>query len=63
MPSFRPAASHSANEAFGMMGSHSDGHDDSYGNSSRDSTLMMREVSVVTRLVVTWFETVQLSTG
>ncbi|XP_075905227.1 TRAF2 and NCK interacting kinase b isoform X11 [Nelusetta ayraudi] len=43
IPRIMPAASHSANEAFGMMGSHSDGHDDSYGNSSRDSTLMMRE--------------------
>lgn len=32
------------------MGSHSDGQDDSYGNSSQDSTLMMREVSAVTWL-------------
>lgn len=41
----RPAASQGANESFGMMGSHNDTHDDSYGNSSQDSTLMMREVS------------------
>lgn len=43
--SFRPAASQGANESFGMMGGHNDAHDDSYGNSSQDSTLMMREVS------------------
>lgn len=41
----RPAASQGANESFGMMGSHNDTHDDSYGNSSQDGTLMMREVS------------------
>lgn len=31
-----------------MMGSHNDAHGDSYGNSSQDSTLMMREVSFLT---------------
>lgn len=40
----RPAASQGGTESFGMMGSHNDTHDDSYGNSSQDSTLMMREV-------------------
>lgn len=49
----RPAASQGANEAFGMMGSHSDGQGDAYGNSSQDSTLMMREVSAVTWLRLT----------
>lgn len=42
---FRPAASQSTNESFGVMGGHNDTHGDSYGNSSQDSTLMMREVS------------------
>ncbi|XP_070784244.1 TRAF2 and NCK interacting kinase b isoform X9 [Enoplosus armatus] len=43
IPRIMPAASQGANESFGMMGGHNDTHDDSYGNSSRDSTLMMRE--------------------
>lgn len=37
----RPAAGQSSGEVYGVMG----GHNDSYGNSSQDSTLMMREVS------------------
>ncbi|XP_044031991.1 TRAF2 and NCK interacting kinase b isoform X16 [Siniperca chuatsi] len=43
IPRIMPAASQGTNESFGMMGSHNDTHDDSYGNSSQDSTLMMRE--------------------
>ncbi|XP_076617667.1 TRAF2 and NCK interacting kinase b isoform X5 [Chaetodon auriga] len=43
IPRIMPAASQGTNEAFGMMGGHNDAHDDSYGNSSQDSTLMMRE--------------------
>lgn len=44
---FRPPASQS-NESFAVMGSHNDAHGDSYGNTSQDSTLMMREVSSFT---------------
>lgn len=33
-----------------MMGGHSDGQDDLYGNSSQDSTLMMREVGALSWL-------------
>ncbi|XP_070842501.1 TRAF2 and NCK interacting kinase b isoform X7 [Chaetodon trifascialis] len=43
IPRIMPAASQGTNEPFGMMGGHNDAHDDSYGNSSQDSTLMMRE--------------------
>ncbi|XP_036935902.1 TRAF2 and NCK interacting kinase b isoform X9 [Acanthopagrus latus] len=43
IPRIMPAASQGANESFGVMGGHNDAHDDSYGNSSQDSTLMMRE--------------------
>uniref|UniRef100_UPI0037E7FFBC TRAF2 and NCK interacting kinase b isoform X3 n=1 Tax=Semicossyphus pulcher TaxID=241346 RepID=UPI0037E7FFBC len=43
IPRIMPAASQGTNESFGMMGGHNDGHDDSYGNSSQDGTLMMRE--------------------
>ncbi|XP_034562366.1 TRAF2 and NCK interacting kinase b isoform X7 [Notolabrus celidotus] len=43
IPRIMPAASQGPNEAFGMMGGHNDSHDDSYANSSKDSTLMMRE--------------------
>ncbi|KAM3592969.1 uncharacterized protein V6R79_002898 [Siganus canaliculatus] len=43
IPRIMPAASQGANESFGVMGGHNDGHDESYGNSSQDSTLMMRE--------------------
>ncbi|XP_040921562.1 TRAF2 and NCK interacting kinase b isoform X3 [Toxotes jaculatrix] len=43
IPRIMPAASQGANESFGVMGGHNDAHGDSYGNSSQDSTLMMRE--------------------
>ncbi|XP_045066427.1 TRAF2 and NCK-interacting protein kinase-like isoform X12 [Coregonus clupeaformis] len=39
IPRIMPAAGQSSGEAYGVMG----GHNDSYGNSSQDSTLMMRE--------------------
>ncbi|KAM6908186.1 traf2 and NCK-interacting protein kinase-like isoform 1-T1 [Lycodopsis pacificus] len=42
-PRIMPAASQGPNESYGMMGGHNDGHDDSYGNSSQDGTLRMRE--------------------
>ncbi|XP_056289575.1 TRAF2 and NCK interacting kinase b isoform X9 [Pseudoliparis swirei] len=42
IPRIMPAASHGA-ESFGVLGGHGDGHDDSYGNSSQDGTLRMRE--------------------
>uniref|UniRef100_A0A4W6FZ85 non-specific serine/threonine protein kinase n=1 Tax=Lates calcarifer TaxID=8187 RepID=A0A4W6FZ85_LATCA len=45
IPRIMPAASQSTNESFSMMGGHNDTHGDAYGNSSQDSTLMMREVS------------------
>ncbi|KAK9527449.1 hypothetical protein VZT92_014009 [Zoarces viviparus] len=43
IPRIMPAASQGPNESFGIMGGHNDGHDDSYGNSSQDGTLRMRE--------------------
>ncbi|KAM9839500.1 TRAF2 and NCK interacting kinase b isoform 1-T1 [Aulostomus maculatus] len=43
IPRIMPAASQGTNESFSMMGGHNDTHGDSYGNSSQDSTLMMRE--------------------
>ncbi|XP_039982376.1 LOW QUALITY PROTEIN: TRAF2 and NCK interacting kinase b [Xiphias gladius] len=43
IPRIMPAASQGTNESFGMMGGHNDTHGDSYGNSSQDGTLMMRE--------------------
>ncbi|KAM4606120.1 TRAF2 and NCK interacting kinase b isoform 4-T4 [Polymixia lowei] len=43
IPRIMPAASQGGNESFGMMGGHNDSHGDPYGNSSQDSTLMMRE--------------------
>ncbi|XP_042254579.1 TRAF2 and NCK interacting kinase b isoform X6 [Thunnus albacares] len=43
IPRIMPAANQGANESFGMMGGQNDMHGDSYGNSSQDSTLMMRE--------------------
>lgn len=59
----RPAASQGGNESFGMMGSHNNTHDDLYGNSSQDGTLMMREVSrhvthtdAACECVFTWFK-------
>ncbi|XP_029552146.1 TRAF2 and NCK-interacting protein kinase isoform X11 [Salmo trutta] len=39
IPRIMPAAGQSSGEVYGVMG----GHNDSYGNSSQDSTLMMRE--------------------
>ncbi|XP_074549027.1 TRAF2 and NCK interacting kinase b isoform X7 [Halichoeres trimaculatus] len=43
IPRIMPAASQGTNESFGVMGGHNDSHDDTYANSSQDSTLMMRE--------------------
>ncbi|XP_060920922.1 TRAF2 and NCK interacting kinase b isoform X6 [Labrus mixtus] len=43
IPRIMPAAGQGSNESFGGIGGHNDAHDDSYGNSSQDSTLMMRE--------------------
>ncbi|CAJ1082704.1 TRAF2 and NCK interacting kinase b isoform X4 [Xyrichtys novacula] len=43
IPRIMPAASQGTNESFGVMGGHNDAHDDTYANSSQDSTLMMRE--------------------
>nr|XP_046226954.1 TRAF2 and NCK interacting kinase b isoform X9 [Scatophagus argus] len=43
IPRIMPVASQGTNESFGVMGGHNDTHDDSYGNSSQDSTLMMVE--------------------
>lgn len=43
---FRPAASQSTNESFGTAGEHNDTNEDTYANSSQDSTLVMREVSL-----------------
>ncbi|KAM7369578.1 hypothetical protein PAMP_010895 [Pampus punctatissimus] len=43
IPRIMPAASQGTNESFSMMGGNNDMHGDSYGNSSQDSTLMMRE--------------------
>ncbi|XP_028424892.1 TRAF2 and NCK interacting kinase b isoform X3 [Perca flavescens] len=43
IPRIMPAASRGTNQSSGMMGGHDDGHEDSFGNSSQDSTLMMRE--------------------
>ncbi|XP_037311686.2 TRAF2 and NCK interacting kinase b isoform X15 [Pungitius pungitius] len=43
IPRIMPAASQGPNEAFAMTGGHNDAHHDAYGNSSQDSTLMMRE--------------------
>ncbi|XP_030611892.1 TRAF2 and NCK interacting kinase b isoform X2 [Archocentrus centrarchus] len=43
IPRIMPAASQGTNESFGTTGDHNDTNDDSYGNSSQDSTLVMRE--------------------
>uniref|UniRef100_A0A3Q1KBA0 non-specific serine/threonine protein kinase n=1 Tax=Anabas testudineus TaxID=64144 RepID=A0A3Q1KBA0_ANATE len=45
IPRIMPPASQGNNESFAVMGSHNDTHGESYGNSSQDSTLMMREVN------------------
>uniref|UniRef100_A0A7N6BC73 non-specific serine/threonine protein kinase n=1 Tax=Anabas testudineus TaxID=64144 RepID=A0A7N6BC73_ANATE len=46
IPRIMPPASQGNNESFAVMGSHNDTHGESYGNSSQDSTLMMREYGV-----------------
>ncbi|XP_056220916.1 TRAF2 and NCK interacting kinase b isoform X6 [Seriola aureovittata] len=46
IPRIMPAASQGANESFGMMGGHNDSHGDTYGNSSQEGTLMMREYAM-----------------
>ncbi|XP_074477305.1 TRAF2 and NCK interacting kinase b isoform X22 [Sebastes fasciatus] len=46
IPRIMPAASQGPNESFGMMGGLNDAHDDSYGNSSQDGTLRMREYAM-----------------
>ncbi|XP_029284273.1 traf2 and NCK-interacting protein kinase-like isoform X2 [Cottoperca gobio] len=43
IPRIMPAASQGPNEPFSLLGLHNEGHDDSYGSSSQDSTLRMRE--------------------
>ncbi|XP_035771061.1 TRAF2 and NCK interacting kinase b [Neolamprologus brichardi] len=43
IPRIMPAASQSANESFGTAGEHNDTNEDTYANSSQDSTLVMRE--------------------
>ncbi|KAF0028577.1 hypothetical protein F2P81_019664 [Scophthalmus maximus] len=43
IPRIMPAASQGPNDPFGLGGGHNDSHGDSYGNSSQDNTLMMRE--------------------
>ncbi|XP_067341991.1 TRAF2 and NCK interacting kinase b isoform X14 [Channa argus] len=43
IPRIMPPTSQGTNEPFGMMGGHNDTHGEAYGNSSQDSTLMMRE--------------------
>ncbi|XP_034997890.1 TRAF2 and NCK interacting kinase b isoform X2 [Hippoglossus stenolepis] len=42
IPRIMPAANQGTNESFNLLGGHND-HDDSYGNSSQDGTLRMRE--------------------
>eukprot|EP00066_Takifugu_rubripes_P017179 XP_011606445.1 PREDICTED: traf2 and NCK-interacting protein kinase-like isoform X3 [Takifugu rubripes] len=43
IPRIMPAAHQSADESYDMMGGHNNVLEDSYGNSSQDSTMMMRE--------------------
>ncbi|XP_035980835.1 TRAF2 and NCK interacting kinase b isoform X9 [Fundulus heteroclitus] len=43
IPRIMPPSSQSTNESFGVMGGHNDSLGDAYGDSSEDSTLMMRE--------------------
>ncbi|XP_042070532.1 TRAF2 and NCK interacting kinase b isoform X6 [Haplochromis burtoni] len=43
IPRIMPAASQSTNESFGTAGEHNDTNEDTYANSSQDSTLVMRE--------------------
>uniref|UniRef100_A0A3B4AA86 non-specific serine/threonine protein kinase n=1 Tax=Periophthalmus magnuspinnatus TaxID=409849 RepID=A0A3B4AA86_9GOBI len=44
IPRIMPAASQGGNESLGGSSGQNDSHSDSFGNSSQDSTLMMREV-------------------
>ncbi|XP_005753654.1 TRAF2 and NCK interacting kinase b isoform X3 [Pundamilia nyererei] len=43
IPRIMPAASQSTNESFGTAGEHNDTNEDTYANSSQDSTMVMRE--------------------
>ncbi|XP_039473062.1 TRAF2 and NCK interacting kinase b isoform X3 [Oreochromis aureus] len=43
IPRIMPAASQSTNESFSTTGEHNDTNEDTYANSSQDSTLVMRE--------------------
>ncbi|XP_037390110.1 TRAF2 and NCK interacting kinase b isoform X5 [Pygocentrus nattereri] len=43
IPRIMPSAGQGGNEPFGGMGGQEDAHEESYGNNSQDSTLMMRE--------------------
>ncbi|CAI5671090.1 unnamed protein product [Oreochromis niloticus] len=43
IPRIMPAASQSTNESFSATGEHNDTNEDTYANSSQDSTLVMRE--------------------
>ncbi|XP_055364517.1 TRAF2 and NCK interacting kinase b isoform X8 [Betta splendens] len=45
IPRIMPPASQGNSEPFNVTGSQNDAHTDSYGNSSQDNTLMMREAS------------------
>ncbi|MCJ8745931.1 hypothetical protein PDJAM_G00135940 [Pangasius djambal] len=44
IPRIMPSAGQGGNEPFGALVGPEDSHDESYGNSSKDSTLMMREM-------------------
>ncbi|KAL7840622.1 hypothetical protein AOLI_G00259450 [Acnodon oligacanthus] len=44
IPRIMPSAGQGGNEPFGGMGGQEDAHEESYGNNSQDSTLMMREM-------------------
>lgn len=44
----RPAARQGADQPFDLMGGHNNVHEDSYGSSSQDGTMMMREVTRLT---------------
>ncbi|XP_066522853.1 TRAF2 and NCK interacting kinase b isoform X2 [Hoplias malabaricus] len=44
IPRIMPSAGQGGNEPFGGMGGQEDAHEEPYGNNSKDSTLMMREM-------------------
>ncbi|XP_036413837.1 TRAF2 and NCK interacting kinase b isoform X1 [Colossoma macropomum] len=44
IPRIMPSAGQGGSEPFGGMGGQEDAHEESYGNNSQDSTLMMREM-------------------